>query len=131
MKKPTLSIAKVAYCTIWIVGLGMITGVLLVGKGQEGGFQHYLKLYCVTVLWVVFGVYAFNLRRPLNWKVLPSRWDRVIVIFVMGVFWIILLGVSLQALLNLQLFVAALLGFVCFGLFNVLRDLFNRYDERD
>lgn len=105
-----------------MIGLGCITAVLLgAGPGEAGGFDYYLKLYGVGVLWLVFLLLVFRPQGVTRIQVLPRRFDKAVMFLILAAILVILLAQLIRLLIGLQVFPAVLLGLVCAGLFNVLR----------
>jgi len=114
-------IQKWLFSAVWVVGLGAITLVLLTTGGT--GFEHYVKLGAVSILWFIFLVYLFDLHAVANLQALPKRFDRLILLCLVLVFFLLILGAFFGALAHLRVVPALLFGLFGWGIWNVIRDL--------
>lgn len=116
-------LAQRLFFGFFALGLGAMTIVLLTTTGEERNYEHYVKLLGVAVLWFVFIVLAFDLKGILNLKVVAAQYDKIFVLIPLTLILIIILAMTIQAILSLNVLVALLLSPFIFGLFNFMRDL--------
>lgn len=114
---------KVIFCLVWMAGLGCITAILLRALGEANDYTYYVRLYGVGVLWLVFLVFVFGDNKVTRFAIVPKRFDKAILVFLLAILLVILLAQTLRMVIGLQVFPALLLGMVSAGLLNVLRDL--------
>lgn len=113
-----------------MLGLTCISLVLLTARGAYDG-MYYIKLFGVAILWCIFLLSFTPLQSFAQIKVLSARADKLIILSLLVIIFLLLLAIFLNAIRNLRLGVALLLGIFIATLWEIITDFAARAPKDD
>jgi cation transport ATPase len=114
-------IYKRILCIGGLLGLGGMTAVLFLAEGK-GGFQYYVTLGVLSISWFILLGYCFELSFLFNLKALPSGLDKIVILSILIIFFLLILAIFINSLIQLNFMTSLLFGIFLLGLWNVIND---------